>query len=344
MLRAAALLLCLPLLAWAAPGEGVLQLDKAEQRRLQLRTQRADAPPPPLLLPARVVVDPRRHLRVTSIQAGTLEPPPAGFAVAGDAVAAGQLLAWLRPALTAPQRRDLEAERVGVERDLKLGRLQIDRYSIDEAENLDVRLPTPSIQILTDYRIAKARQVELRRALDGRVAIRAPASAIVLRSALRAGRVAGEGETLLELNSSGGMAVELLFDGEDYDSARAESAWTLQGETLALGFLGETLDPASRSRRALYSASAAAAPLAVGQPLRVGLPRKPQPGGLLPARSIQNRGGRQFVWLHEAAERFVRREVTATVLPDGWARISSGLEPGSRVVVEGAAALSGRGP
>jgi hypothetical protein len=341
MRRAAALLLCLPLLA-AAPAERALQLDKAEQRRLQLRTQRADTPPPATLLPARVVVDPRRHLRVTSIQAGTLEPPPQGFAVAGDAVTAGQLLAWLRPALPAPQRRDLEAERVGVERDLKLGRLQIDRYSIDEAENLDVRLPTPSIQILTDYRIAKARQQELQRALDGRVAIRAPASAIVLRSVLRAGRVAGEGETLLELNSSGGVAVELLFDGEDHDSAGADAAWTLEGQRLPLAFLGETLDPAARSRRALYSAGASATPLAVGQPLRLGLPYKRRPGWMLPARSLQGSAGRQFVWLHEGAERFVRREVSAVALPDGWVRVEAGLQAGSRVVTEGAAALSGR--
>lgn len=341
MIRAAALLLCLPLLAWAAPGERVLQLDKAEQRRLQLRTQRADAPAT-VLLPARVVVDPRRHLRVTSIQAGTLEPPPGGFAVAGDTVAAGQLLAWLRPALTAPQRRDLEAERVGVERDVQLGRLQIERYSIDEAENLDIRLPTPSIQILTDYRIAKARQLELRHALDGRVAIRAPASAIVLRSGLRSGRVAAEGETLLELNSSGGVAVELLFDGDDYDCASGSEAWTLQGGRLPLSFLGETLDPVSRSRRALYAAGASLQPLAVGQPLRLGLSRRAQAGWLLPARSLQARGDRQFVWLHEAAERFVLRQVSATVLPDGWARVA-GLAPDSRVVTEGSAALSGRG-
>lgn len=333
----AALLLCLPLLGQAA--EPVLQLDKAEQRRLQLRTQRADAPGPVQLLPARVVVDPRRHLRVTSLQAGTLEPPAGGFAVAGDAVAAGQVLAWLRPALSAPQRRDLESERAAAERDVTLGRLQIQRYSIDEAENLDIRVPTPSIQILTEYRIARARQAELRRALDGRVAIRAPASAIVLRSALRSGRVAAEGETLLELNSSGGVAVELLFDGDEHDSAAAVTAWTLSGEPLSLTLLGETIDPVSRSRRALYSASGTAA-LAVGEPLRLRLPRAAQPGWLLPARSIVSRSGKQFVWLHEGAERFRRREVSAALLPGGWARVEAGLAADARVVTDGLPSLA----
>ncbi|AXQ31287.1 hypothetical protein D0B54_22530 [Solimonas sp. K1W22B-7] len=336
---AAGLLLCLPLLALAAPAERVVLLDKAEQRRLQIRTQRADAPRPPELLPARVVVDPRRHLRVMSGQAGTLEAPPSGFAVAGDSVAAGQLLGWLRPAITAPQRRDLESERVGAERDVALGRLQIDRYSIDEAENLDVRLPTPSIQVLTDYRVAKARQDGLRRALDGRIALHAPASAIVLRSSLRAGRVAGEGETLMELNSEGGLAVELLFDGGDYASAQADTAWTLAGEVLKLHFLGETLDPASRSRRVLYAASGAGVPLAVGQPLRLRLPVAAGPGWVLPARSIDRSGG-QWVWLHQGAERFVRRAVSATPLAEGWVRIDSVLEPASRVVVDGLSSLA----
>jgi hypothetical protein len=320
-----------------------ITLDKASQRRAGLRTRRADAPPDALDLPARIVVDPRRHRRVMADQAGVVHPPVNGFPLPGEVVKAGQVLAWLRPTLTDPDRRDLEGERVAARRDVALGKLQIERYNIDEAEHLEVKLPTPSIQILTEYRIAQAREAQLDRALSSRMAIRAPAAGVVLRSSVRADRVAAGGETLFEIGAQTALAVELLFSDDGLDSRGAVVARTRGNKFAALQFLGQTLDPPSRSQRVLYALEESDAGLVVGEPVQVRVPRAQLARQwLLPAKALFASQGRQWVWVHEEPERFVARQVRANPAVGGWYRVDAGLDGAARVVVDGVAALGGR--
>ncbi|HZR34836.1 MAG TPA: HlyD family efflux transporter periplasmic adaptor subunit [Nevskia sp.] len=322
----------------AAPP--VLMLDKAAQHRAGIRTVSPDAAPELLRLPARVVADPRRELRVAAPQDGVVEAEGGALPQPGQAVRAGQVLARLRPVLPQPERRDLDVELNTAGRDLKLGRMQIDRYGIDEHQRLEVKLPTPSIEILTGYRSAQARSGELLAALRQPLLLRAPRDGTVLRSPARAGQVAAAGQTLFELVADardGGLAVALEYGDDDVDADGAMRAVTVDGRALPLRFVGAAYDAALRSHRALYALEPDA-PAVVNQPLLVLAPHGPS-ALRLPAAAVFHHDGADWVWLHTAAQRFEAAPVRLVPGDGGTVRIAAGLSGGERVVSAGAEAL-----
>lgn len=319
-------------------------LDKAAQRRFGLRTQLAAAAAPALELPAQVVADPRRQVLLTADQAGTLEAPAGGFADAGSRVHAGQLLALLRPAMPEPERRDLEADRAVAHRDVELGKTQIKRYGINLAEKFDVKLPTPSLQVVLDYRTAQARAEQYGSALSASIPLKAPADGMVLRSLVRRAAAVAPGQSLFELSLDAPRAVELQLADRDLDSAAVTEAKTLSGRRLPLTFVGEAYDANLRLRRAYYLLPSGDHQLAVGEPLQLRVPQVQAPSGhwLLPASAVVQDHGQAWVWLHRQAEQFVARTVTVSSADAAWVQIEGGLDEDDRIVVEGAAILQRR--
>ena len=225
--------------------------------------------PAALRLPGRVVPDPRLDLQVAAEQDGELEPAGAALPLPGESVKTGQVLAWLRPVLTQPERRDLDVDLTAAERDELLGSIQIKRYNIDEAQHLDVKLPTPSLEILTNYRSATARDGELKRALGRRVAVVAPRDAVVLRSPGVAGRVYRAGERLFELNAPGALAVELLSPDALPSGVPAVD---VDGRQLRLAPLATGYDAGLRAWRTLYVVEGKDLDLTVNQPVQLEFP------------------------------------------------------------------------
>ncbi len=255
-------------------GQGSQQI-APPNRSLQQSVEAHGPKPERVSLPALVIPDPRQQRRVSAGQSGVIELAGKALPLPGQAVKAGQVLAWLRPVLTQPERRDLGVELAGAERDTALGRLQIDRYQLSEAPQFEVKLQTPTLQILTDYRSAKARSGELRGAMQQPVALRAPQDGVILRSAARAGSVTPEGALLFEIDTSGALAVSVDYIDEDFDAAGADSATTMAGREVSLRLLGEAYDAATRSHRAIYVLTGDTAGIVVNEPLRLAMPRKP---------------------------------------------------------------------
>lgn len=331
----------------AGTGPSV-HFDKPAQRRLRLLTRRADAPPPIERWPARVVPDPQGRMRVMADQPGTLESPAGGFPAPGDPVRAGQLLARLRPALGELQRLDLEADWATAKRDVALGRLQIARYSIDEAESLEVRLMTPSLQILIDYRAALVREAQLARALQDSVELRAPADGVIRSSRTRAGRVVTTGEPLFELEATDSLVVEAHFADSRFDGGAARHALaTFDGQSrlLPLHFIGDEINPRNHARRLLYRIAAPGHSLRAGEPLQLLVPRARLANAtFVPASSVFTRAGRQWLWTHRDAETFVALPVTARPVDHAWLQVDDGLAGGERIVVDARALRGGRSP
>lgn len=324
-----------------ASGDAVF-LDKPAQRRAGIRTLRATAAPELVNLPARVVADPRQDYRVAAPQDGIVEPVGASLPVAGQRVKAGQLLAWLKPALTQPDRRDMETDLAAADRDVRLGHIQISRYNIDEAQRLDIKLPTPSLEILTDYRSAQARSGELQGALHQALPLLAPRSGTILRSAAVAGRVVAAGQALFEVNAPGALAVEAEFADDDIDADAAQQALTTDGRAVAIRFLGDSYDSALRSHRALYAVADQQVPVQVNQPLLITAPREDDGKGrvLLPADAVFTRDGQSWVWLHRDTQDFTVRRVEVASSDGGQDSIAAGLQGGERVVIAGIAVLN----
>lgn len=344
---ACVLLLHAPALLAEAPTaptlQTVVQLDKAAQRLFAIRTQRADTPAPLQAWPARAIADPRDASTVMAPQTGILVPPPGGFAVAGSEVQAGALLARLRPTLSEAERRDLEAERAVAERDVALGKLQIERYGINENEELAVRLLTPSMQIVVDHRAALVREAQLVRALDGEIELRAPAAGRILVSRARAGGI-GEGERLFEIRTRNAIAVEAQVSDERFDAAAVRVAIDAQHAVRPLQLLSVSLDPQTRARRLLYALDEAGTPLSLGAPVQILGPRRVPTSDAfaVPVSAVFEEAGRSWVWIHRGAEDFATVPVTVLDRDVRSVRVRGELGADARIVINGSEVLRAR--
>ena len=318
-------------------------LDKPAQHRDGIRTLPLVPASAWVRLPALVVADPRRELRVAAVQGGVIEAAGTQLPVAGQVVRAGQVLAWLRPVLSQPDRRDMGAELAVAQRDIKQDRIQIERYGIDENQKLEVKLSTPNIQIVTNYRSAKVLSGELTGAMDDALPLLAPRAGTILRSPAVAGTVAAAGQTLFEIDAPGALAVELEYVDDDIDAGAVRQALTAHGRALPLRLLGASYDSALRSHRALYAVAKEDAGLSVNQPLLLDAPRQHSgpPQFAVPASAVFSHDGHSWVWLHQDAQHFVAQQVALVDAADGGAAlIGAGLQQGQRVVVEGVDALN----
>lgn len=226
-------------------------------------------------LAAAVIADPRYASRIVADQFGTIEAPVDGFPASGTRVRAQQPLAYLRPAWSEPERRDLDAELAAARRDVRVGKLQVQRFNIDETENLEGQLATPSLQILGDYRSAEAREALLAETLENRLALRAPTGAVIVRSHARNGQVVQPGELLFELAGEGRLALEAM---PDEDAASDMASWGLQavdGRVIPITLLSDTMDPRLHRRRLLFAVDAGETP-AIGSPATL-VPRTTAP-------------------------------------------------------------------
>lgn len=224
---------------------------------------------PALSLPARVIADPRRTLVLAAPQAGAVIAPAGGFPIAGRVLKAGEVIARLQPAVAQPVRRDLERQLADAHRDTGIGSLQIDRYGITEAQKFDISLPTQTLQILTDYHAAQARQQQLEQSLSGSIDIAAPRGGRLLRVEAASGRQYAPGEPLFVVQADDGLAIEVRYVDADLIAPEQAVAVLNDGRQLPLRRLSGGYDSAQRAQVVRYAPLVHDPQLQVNQRLRL---------------------------------------------------------------------------
>ncbi len=333
-------------LGWALTAQAVAsaepiasrQIDKATQRRLGIVTVVPQSTTGSWLA-ARVVADLRRRWRAMADQAGVIEAPDKGFPRPGDAVVAGQVLAWLRPIMTDPERRDLQSQRRVVQRDFDLAQTQLKRFDIDAAQAIDVRLPTPSIQIVADYQGARERGAALDSALTDRIPIRVPVAGQLLEQRAQSRQVVGAGDPLFEGSGDAALSVELISD-RNLLADTAMLAGAHAGDEVPVHRVSGAYDAGLRAWRLQYAIDPlpGTTTLLPGTPVRLRLASAPAPLRL-PRSSVFRVQGDARVWVHESAERFVARPVILGPSEGPLLSVQSGLSQTDRVVVDASALL-----
>lgn len=225
-----------------------------------------------LSLPARVIADPRRTLVLAAPQAGAVMAPAGGFPLAGRMLKAGEVIARLQPAVAQPVRRDLERQLADARRDTGIGHLQIDRYGI-EVHNFDIALPTQTLQIITDYHAAQARQAQLEQSLSGSIDIAVPRGGRLLRVEAASGRQYAPGETLFVVQADDGLAIEARFVDTDLVAPEQALALLDDGRQLPLRRLSSGYDSAQRAQVVRYAPLVHDPLLQVNQRLRLQFPQ-----------------------------------------------------------------------
>lgn len=324
-------------------ADGSVNVPKLAQRRMGIRTVMApeSAAAATVELPGRVVMDPNAGGRVQAAHGGRIDPGPKGLPVAGQKVARGEVLAYVRhhtePYAMANQQSqlsELHANRTLAEK--RMQRLEslegtVPRKEIDAAR--------AELQSLTE------RERAVGESLVSREALMAPVAGVIARADVIAGQVVESRDILFEVIDPARVLVEAVtIDASLVGRVGSAHLLSVPGVTLKLvggaRSLRDGVLPLTFSARA--DKSGAALPLAVGQPITVvATLNESAKGFVLPAQAVvRNSSNEPVVWIKSGAERFIPQPVQYRSLDAQTVLVVQGLGADNRVVVLGAPLIS----
>ena len=320
--------------------DGSVRVPKSSQRQLAIRTAIAkfEEHAQSIELNGRVIADPNAGGPVQASQPGRIEPGPRGLPALGQAVARGQVLAYLRPVANAIERGNQQAQLAELTSQLGLAEKKVKRL-----EELEGSVPRKEIEAArAELTSLGQRKNAVDASLNQREALIAPVTGVVSAASALAGQVVEARQTLFEIVDPKRLLVEALA----YDAALAANiagaSGTTPGGALALAYLGGGAQLREQALPLQFRIKPPLPPLAVGQPVKVIAQLRQRfkavavPAGAL----VRNAGGETVVWVHDEAERFVQKRVRSQPLDATRVAVVSGIAEGERVVTSGAAALA----
>jgi len=319
--------------------DGALFVPKATQRILAIRTLFTEERtyPRSVELPGRVIPDPNRAGYVQASVAGRLAPPPGGFPRLGARVTAGDVLALVQPAINAAdattqqlQARELEQQMTLVER--RLERLRQIQSVVARAQIEDAELELAGLRL---------RRANLDRAPREPERLIAPVSGVVASVQAIAGQIADPSTAIYLIIDPDALWVEAL--SFEVRALAAEASGRLaEGGALSLVYRGSGLADRNQAVPIQFGIEGKAGALRPGQLLTVLARSTEERRGIALPRTAVVRGanGQSIVYAHTNAERFVPLEIRVEPLDGDRILAVSGVEPGRRIVVQGAELLN----
>jgi len=334
--------------------DGELYLPKVAQHLLGIRTQvwAATQTLVPVSLLAEVQAQPAAAVTINAPEPGQLEAANesgGAWPLPGQAVHAGQLLAWLRPLIPQRDAARRRAQVADLEQQLIISNLNVERLKMQGAVDADQKGATANIYLAEAEatRDALARQRDLvANSLQDRVALRAQVSGRVLAAPARSGDVVTTGQTLFQLADSSRLRLVVLgFDPALGERLRTAQATLGDGGTLQLAYRGVEPLPGAPGWRLLFDAVAPDAAdgddaLSPGQLVEVQAQALAADAAVPSGACAIDAEGAAVVWVHRAPERFAAlrlKSCTSGLAPDP---IGTQLAAGDRLVIAGAGLLS----
>lgn len=323
--------------------DGSVFVSIVTQRVFGLRTAIGEkaAVPVTVELPGRVITDPNTATLVQVDEASFVEAVDGKLPHVGQAVKRGDLLARLRPALTAMARAEIEAKIQALEDEIDLDRKRMARLE----EVFFMRYRASKIEAMRIEIAGRQRQLAVHRAsLRDRVELRARTDGLVSRVAAASGQYVEPGFTLFEIVDP----TRLWVAATAYDPTlagrldRAE-ATTPEGERLALRFVGGGLTLRNQAVPLQFEILSPTAGLSVDKPLTVVVQTREQKvsGVKVPRSSlVRTNDGRTMLWERLSAESFKAHHVRTVPVDGGNVLVVSDLAGSIRVVTSGVAMLN----
>ncbi|MDC7982512.1 efflux RND transporter periplasmic adaptor subunit [Rhodoplanes sp. TEM] len=321
-------------------ADGTIFVPKAVQRIFALENTLSEtgAVRRAVELPGRIIPDPDAAGHVQTAVGGRLSPPPGGFPRLGSAVKAGEVLAYVMPPVQAIDASDMRQRQGELDQQIAIVERRIARWeplasagAVTRTQLEEARL---ELQGLKDRRAALDR---IRREPEALVA---PVSGIVADGVPIAGQIAQTNATVFQIVDPARLWVEALsFD--PLDGLAEATAVTATGATLPLAFRGAGFADRGQAIPVHFAITGETRGIRTGQFVTVLAATGDARTGITVPRSAVVRGsdGQSQVFDHVSAERFVPRPVRTAPLDGDRVLIVAGVEPGHRIVVQGAPLL-----
>ncbi|HYD68557.1 efflux RND transporter periplasmic adaptor subunit [Azospirillum sp.] len=322
--------------------DGSLYVPKPSQRLLAVRTTIATPreAAQTVQLIGQIVADPNGGGHVQATQSGRIEPGDQGLPYVGQRVEAGQVLAYIAPAVTVVDRSGIQQQIAAVEQDLVIAESRLQRL-----RRLEHNVPQRDVEEAeATLNGLRKRRAALSPTLTTREALRAPIAGVVTANNVKAGQVVdGRDQVLFEILDPTKLMVEAVaFDPRVANTVHLATATTADGTVLNLEHLGHSLALRQQAIPLLFRVDAPPEGLSVGQPVRIVAPIQGKARGIvLPRRSVvRNAGGQPIVWQHDSPQRFVARPVRTQPVDAETVLVLAGVEPEARIVTDGAGLLN----
>ena len=322
-------------------ADGALFVPKTTQHILALRTVLTEtkAHARVVELPGRIVPSPNASGLVQATTGGRLSPPPGGFKPLGTPVAAGDVLALVTPPLpiadaTAQQQqaRELEQQITIAERKLERYRALTTSQSIARSQLEDAD---------TELKGLRARRANLDRARREPEALTAPVAGIIAAANAVAGQMAEPSSVIFQIIDPAVLWVEALSYEAQATRGKARAVLP-DGRSIELDYLGTGFADRNQAVPIQFAIRSDTRGLRAGQFVTVLAASAGERQGIaVPRAAVLAAGnGQSIVYEHSNAERFVPREVRVAPLDGERVLIVAGIEPGRRIVAQGAELLS----
>lgn len=324
----------------ARAANGAVFVPKPIQRIFGLRTVVAESASHlrSIELPGRIIPDPNASGYVQTSVGGRLSAPPDGFPRLGTAVQQGDVLAQVTPPMQAIDVSDMRQRQGELDQQIDIVQRRLARYerlattgAVALAQLEETRF---ELQGLKDRRSALD---TIRRTTEALVA---PVSGVIAEGTPIAGQMAQPNAVIFHIIDPTRLWVEALsFDL--MAPAQSASATMPNGRTLPLAFRGAGLADRSQSIPIHFSVTGAVDGLRAGQFVTVFAKTGEEKRGIAIPRAslVRSANGQDVVYVHTAAEQFEQRSVHVEPLDGARVLISAGIDPGQRVVVQGAELL-----
>ncbi len=324
--------------------DGSLYAPKPTQRLLSVRTTVAkiQEAAQTIQLTGQIAADPNGGGHVQATQTGRIEPGDKGLPYVGQFVEAGQVLAYIAPAVTMVDRGGVQQQIASLEQDIVITESRLERLKklagsvpqrdIDEAE--------------ANLAGLRKRRAALSPSLTTREPLRAPISGMVTANNVKAGQVVeSRDQVLFEILDPSRLMVEAqAFDPKAIENIREATAVTANGTILALEYLGRSAALRQQAIPLLFRIGAPSPDLGlgIGQPVRIIAQIAGKASGVvLPKSSVmRSANGQTIVWLRDSPQRFVARPVRIQPVDGDTVLVSAGVAPGDVVVTDGAGLLN----
>lgn len=291
-----------------------------------------------LELSARITADPAASAEIQSGRGGRLEAIGA-FPRVGQRVARGQALAAVAAAAPASEAATLNSDVASVERDIAIAEQDIRRL-----EALDGIVPRVQVETARATLVGLRRQRSaLRVGIIGRETLRAPLAGVVSAAAGRLGAIVGPGETIFQIVDPRRALVEALTPTPiDLTTIRSAEVLLADGRRLPAQPLGRSPLLSAGAQTQSFRIVQAPFDMTLDAPATVFVAVTAQISGVVLPRTalVRQPNGETVVFVKTGAMAFEPRAVRSQPLDAANAVVTAGLEPGLRIVSEGAALLA----
>jgi hypothetical protein len=316
--------------------DGSVFVPKNTQRILVIRTIVAEpaAHPRSVELPGRIIPDPNASGFVQAALGGRLSPPQGGFPRLGTRVKKGDVLAYLTTPLQAIDVSDMRQRQGELDQQISIVERRLARYETLAPGGSVARVAVDETRL--ELQGLKERRASLDKVRREPEALVAPVDGVVADGTPVAGQIAQTNAIVFHIVDPARLWIEALsyeaLPNLDRATARAGD------KEINLVFRGSGFADRNQSIPIHFAIDGSTDGTRVGQFVTVLAETPQQQQGIAVPRSsiVRSSTGQDVVYEHVSAERFEQRPVRLEPLDGQRVLVVQGLQPGKRIVVQGA--------